>query len=146
MAFGRGKRTWPAWLEWLAPGQRGDLSDIEFEFVKMEQMGGYQRWRLWWRTDPATPWPAVIDVKFRAGSSQDIYEEAVALNEQLAKEFAEAERRERQRQRDKEKAAREKRDEEHRVGAEDGTHTSGAWFNCPTCNPGKHRNRPRKGD
>jgi hypothetical protein len=133
VAWGRGRRSWPAWLEWLAPGQQGDLNNIEFEFVRMEKMAGYQRWRLVFRRDPATPWSAA-DFKFAAGSSHDVYEDAVALNDR------------------REKERREERDEGHRAGLEDGTHSAGVWWNCPVCNPSRSpeaRNRDyrdRKGE
>lgn len=125
-----------AWLEWLAPGQQGDLDNIEFEYVRMEKMAGYQRWRLVYRRDPATPWSAA-DFTWKAGSSHDVYEEAVELNNRLAQEYEAGLRKERERQREREKKAREQRDEGHRAGLEDGTHTSGAWWNCPVCNPNR---------
>jgi hypothetical protein len=151
VAWGRGRRSWPAWLEWLAPGQQGDLNNIEFEFVRMEKMAGYQRWRLVFRRDPATPWSAA-DFKFAAGSSHDVYEDAVALNDRLAKEFEAGQRLERERARQREKERREERDEGHRAGLEDGTHSAGVWWNCPVCNPSRSpeaRNRDyrdRKGE
>lgn len=117
--------------------------DIEFEFVKVEKLPGLRRWRLIWRTNPATPWSSG-ESRFVSGTGKTIYREAMQKNAELTGLYYERVRAEKEVEKQRRRAAKTRRDEEHRRGDQDGTHTSGHWWNCPVCNPNKHRwDRPK---
>lgn len=40
--------------------------------------------------------------------------------------------------------AKQRREQEHQQGVDDGTHPLGPWFNCPICNPAGHFERKKR--
>lgn len=129
-------------FSWLRPGEPDDNDNIEFQFVKLEKLAGSDRWRMIWRTNPDTPWSAG-ESRFISASSQTAYEQALALNAELTRQYNALLREEKAREAERVRRARAKRDEEHRTGVGPQGHTVGHWWNCPVCNP-KKKDQKRK--